>query len=123
MSITQIPVAQVSATAPNPLGRLALILASTGLLIRCVWMSLQLSVYNNVTVAAGEEDPPAVVLITLAVYGVELALSLLATTLGIVACRRPGRSKVAAAIAVGIGVATLAGYVAMAVSTGLVALS
>ena len=55
MSTASIPVGQVQAAAPNPLGRVALIIGSAGLLISCLWTIIQLSYLNLVVARQGAE--------------------------------------------------------------------
>lgn len=133
MSTTSIPTGQAPAAAePNPLGRVALIIGSIGLLISCIWTILQMSVMNWMfaqrTGDEGVMEPGSEALIglystvTMVIYAVTFVLALVSTIVGIRAVRREGLSKVAAAIAIGMSGSSLASYVALLIGNVLMAL-
>lgn len=126
MSTASIPVSQVPAAAPNPLGRTALIVASIGLFISCGWVIAQPFVINKLIASQPGEDQismAAFSAITTAIYGVNMVIAVIATILGIIAWRRPGRSKIAAALTLGMSGSALVAFAALLIGAGLRALT
>ena len=123
MSTASIPVGQVQAAAPNPLGRVALIIGSAGLLISCLWTIIQLSYLNLVVARQGAETVARLhSTVSLTIYAVTLVLAIVSTIVGIKAIRRDGRSKVAAAMAIGMSGSALVGYLALLIANLVLAL-
>ena len=123
MSTTSVPVGQIQgAAAPNPLGRTALVIAIIGLVIAGVWTIIQLTVFNYIGMTVEDGTAQLLSVLSTAVYGVDFLLSLVSTVLGIKACRRPGLSKLAAGIAVGVSGSSLVSFAAMLLGMGIFAL-
>lgn len=124
MSTASVPTGQVAAEAPNPLGRVALIIAVSGVVISGAWMIIQLTVFNRLFANADNVEATMATFSMLAtvVYGVTLVLALAAFVVAVLAWRRPGLSKVAAALALGASGSTAATFLAAATGNGLLAL-
>ncbi|MFT4166418.1 MAG: hypothetical protein QM650_14365 [Microlunatus sp.] len=132
-STTSIPAGQdPAAAAPNPLGRIALVIGSIGLLITCLWAIAQMTVLNLMMarqatdedgmMAQGGETLMALHgTVTMVIYAVTFGLALVSTILAAKAFRRKGLSKVAAAIAIGMSGSSLATYVALLIGNVLMA--
>ena len=116
MSTASVPTGHTAApAAPNPLGRVALIIGLIGVVGMGVWTIVQ-----PLFIQHALSDPANMSSHSIVMYGVHIAnvvVTLAATILGVIACRRPGRSKVAGAIAIGIGGSTLVSYVFLLIST------
>ena len=123
MSTASIPVGQApAATAPNPLGRTALVIGSAGLLISCLWTTIQLSLVNLMVERQGAEAMAELhSTLSMAIYAATFALALVSTILGMVALRRQGLSKVTAAIAIGMSGSALVSYVALIIGQVMMA--
>lgn len=115
MSTASVPTGHTTApAAPNPLGRVALIIALVGVVGMGVWTAVQPLYIQHVM-----SDPAQISNQSLVMGAVHIAnavVMLTATILGIVACRRPGRSKMAGAIAIGAGGSTMISYVFLLIS-------
>lgn len=115
MSTASVPTGHAAApAAPNPLGRVALVVAMISVVGMGVWTIVQpLYIQNVISDPAGMANHS---LVMGAVHIANAIVTLAATILGVVACRRPGRSKTAGAIAIGAGGSSLVAYVFLLIS-------
>ncbi len=119
-------VAAGPAVAKNPLGRVALAIAILQVLVGVVWTIVQPTLISQLamTPPTSPADPmpsgiATIGVVTTVANAAILVLALVALVLGIVACRRPGLSKLGGAIAIGVGGSAVASYAALLIG-GLV---
>jgi hypothetical protein len=99
-------------SAPNPLGRVALVLAIVHVAVLSVMAVGQPIAFGTIT---GAGDPRmtigTITTVTTVFQLVSLLLALAALIVGLIALRRVGASKIAAAIAIGVGGSSVIGSV------------